>query len=192
MGRDALDRGDYREASLVFESILSLFPQSRTAHIGLGVAYHLQYWDSSTGDDFLLAYPGALEIEYVYLLERGPRDLDALRQAIDQYKQVLAIEPGNSYAQNNLGVALAELHQPEQAEQTLREALRVSNRDFTMFNLGLLLTRRYVSAPDETQHAEQETAFRTEALSLMQAYLRQIPHDTVAVQYLKELQEALP
>ena len=175
--------GDYREAALVFESILSLFPQSRTAHIGLGVAYHLQYWDSGPGDDFLLAYPGALEFEYMYLLERGPRDVDALRRAIDQYQQVLDVEPGNSYAKNNLGVALAELQQSEQAERALRESLRLSERDFTMFNLGLLLARKHALTYDEAQRA----TLKTEALALINAYLHQIPHDAVAVQYVEEL-----
>jgi len=183
LGRDALDRGDYREAALVFESILSLFPQSRTAHIGLGVAYHLQYWDSSPGDDFLLAYPGALEVEYIYLLERGPHDLGALRRAIDQYQQVLNVEPGNSYARNNMGVALAELQQAEQAEHALRESLRLSERDFTMFNLGLLLARKQARIQDPTQR----TRLKTEALALMNTYLQHIPHDPVAAQYVEEL-----
>ena len=183
LGRDALDRGDYREAALVFESILSLFPQSRTARIGLGVAYHLQYWDSSPGDDFLLAYPGALELEYTYLLERGPRDVDALRRAIDQYQQVLDVEPGNSYACNNIGVAWAELQQSEEAERALREALRLSERDFTMFNLGLLLVRK----SGMVQDSAQQLRVKTEALALMEQYLGQIPHDAVAAEYVKTL-----
>lgn len=187
LGRDALDRGDYREAALVFESILSLFPQSRTARVGLGVAYHLQYWDSAPGDDFLLAYPGSLELEYLYLLERGPRDVDALRQAIEQYRQVLDVAPGNSYAGNNLGVALAELRQAAEAERAFREALRVAGRDFTMFNLGVLLTRKAAITHD----ASEKIQVQTEALRLITRYLHQSPHDTVAAQYAGELQERI-
>jgi predicted Zn-dependent protease len=182
--RDALDRGDYREASLLFETILSLFPQSRTAHIGLGVAYHLQYWDSSPGDDFLLAYPGALEVEYMYLLQRGAQDMDALQRAISEYQTVLAVEPGNAYARNNLGVALAELNCQTEAAAMLRESLHLSERDFTMFNLGLLLSRQYRSSGRDT--------LRQEAMRFIKAYIKQIPHDHVAVRYLKELQRSDP
>jgi Zn-dependent protease with chaperone function len=185
LGRDALDRGDYREAALVFEAILSLFPHSRTAQIGLGVAYHLQYWDSAPGDDYLLAYPGALELEYLYLLERGPRDLDALYRARDLYQQALAAEPGNSYAHNNLAVALAELGQAEQAEHTLREALRISAQDFTMFNLGLVLVRQAAVAVD----AERKATLQAEALALLTNYLQLIPHDQVAAEYVRALHE---
>ncbi len=182
LGREALDRGDYQEASLIFETILSLFPQSRTAHIGLGVAYHLQYWDSAPEDDFLLAYPGALEIEYMYLINRGPRNFDALQRAVDEYHGVLSVEPGNAYANNNLGVALAEFNQWEEAEKILRESLRLSHRDFTLFNLALLLRQKYL----ETQRDE----IKREAIDLMKQYLQLIPHDQVAMKYLEELESA--
>lgn len=179
-GREALDQGNYREAALIFETLLSLFPQSRTAHIGMGVAYHLQYWDSTPGDDFLLAYPGALELEYMYLIERRPRDLNALNRAIHEYQTVLDIEPGNVYATNNLGVALAEFSRQEEAEKVLRESQRLSNRDFTFFNLALLLRQKYL----ETQQAD----IKHEAIRLMKSYLQLTPHDHVAMQYLEELE----
>lgn len=180
LGREALDRGDYREAQLIFETLLSLFPQSRTARVGLGVAYHLQYWDSIPGDDFLLAYPGALELEYMYLLERSPRDVDALQRAIQAYQTVLAAEPGNAYACNNLGVALAEVNRAEEAETTLREALRLSNRDFTRFNLAVVLHQKY--------RTTQQNALKPEILKLLKTYLNAIPHDQVARRYLQELE----
>ena len=181
-GREALDQGNYREASLIFETILSLFPQSRTAHIGLGVAYHLQYWDSTPGDDYLLAYPGALEIEYTYLIERRPRDLDALQRAIHEYRSVLDLEPGNAYANNNLGVALAEFDRQEEAEKVFRESQRLSNRDFTLFNLALLLRQKYLDT--------QQPDIKHEAIKLMKHYLQLTPHDQVAMQYLEELEAA--
>jgi predicted Zn-dependent protease len=183
-GREALDRGDYREASLLFETIISLFPQSRAARIGLGVASHLQYWDSAPGDDFLLAYPGALELDYMFLLERGPRDFDALQRAVDEYRTVLESEPGNAYASNNLGVALAELNRPAEAEATLREALRLANRDFTMFNLALLLYQKLL----DTQQRE----VKEEALALLKDYLESMPEDEVARDYFEQLESALP
>ena len=101
-GREALDRGNYQEASLIFDSILPLFPQSRTARIGMGVAYHSQYWDSSPADDFFLAYPGALEFENLQLLRVSPEEFK-LEEAIEEYRVVLSLEPGNKYAVNNLG-----------------------------------------------------------------------------------------
>ncbi len=179
-GREALDRGDYREASLVFESILSLFPQSRTAHIGLGVARHLQYWDSSQNDDFLLAYPGALELEHLQLL-RGRPDFQTLEQALDEYRLVLTLEPGNKYAVNNLGVALAELKRFDEAETVLREALRLdATQDFMVFNLALTLYQQDQQNPRaETKH---------EALTLLQQYLRSVPDDPVAQAYFQALQ----
>ncbi|MCP4711066.1 MAG: tetratricopeptide repeat protein, partial [Planctomycetes bacterium] len=137
-------------------SILSLFPQSRTAHIGLGVAYHLHFWDSSRGDDFLLAYPGALEIENIQLL-RGTPDLQMLEQAVEEYRRVLAIEPGNKYASNNLGVALAELHRSQEAEDVLREALRLDSQDFVLFNLGLVLYQKYQNGQQSETKAEAIT-----------------------------------
>lgn len=181
-GRAALDQGNYQEASLIFESILSLFPQSRTARIGLGVAYHLQYWDSSQGDEFLLAYPGALELENIQLL-RGTPDWTMLQQAVDQYRQVLSVEPGNKYATNNLGVALAELSQIEEAETVLREALRVDTQDFILFNLALVLYRKYQEAP--------ESSLKEEVLTLLQQYVQLAPSDQVAVQYLEKLKPDL-
>jgi predicted Zn-dependent protease len=180
LGREALDQGNYQEASLIFETILSLFPQSRTAHIGLGVARHLQYWDSTRGDDFLLAYPGALELEYIYLIQRSPRNLQALQQAIDEYRAVLSIEPGNVYANNNLGVALAEFNRSEEAEHVLRESLRLCPEDFILFNLALLLRQKYL----DTQQLE----IKQESIVLMKHYLQLTPHDQVAVEYLKELE----
>ena len=182
LGRDALDQGNYQEAALIFETLLSLFPQSRTAHIGLGVAYHLQYWDSTPGDDFLLAYPGALEIEYTYLLERRPRDLDALQRAIDEYQAVSSVEPGNVYAQNNLGVALAEFNRMEDAEKTLRESLRLGNRDFTCFNLAMVLRQKYLTT--------QQVEIKHEAMILLKQYLQLTPQDQVARKYLEELETA--
>ncbi len=176
-GREALDRGNYQEASLIFETILSLFPQSRTGRIGLGVAYHLQYWDSSQRDDFLLAYPGALEIENLQLL-RGSPDLQTLHQAIEEYRTVLSMEPGNKYAVNNLGVALAELHQMEEAEKVLRESLRLDTQDFILFNLALVLLQKY----QETRQSD----LKHEAIELIKHYLRLMPHDHVAVKYLEE------
>ena len=177
-GRAALDRGNYQEASLIFESIVSLFPQSRTARIGLGVAYHLQYWDSSQGDEFLLAYPGALELENIQLL-RGAPDWMMLQQAVTQYRQVLSAEPGNKYAANNLGVALAELSQITEAETVLREALRVDTQDFILFNLALVLYRKYQQMP--------EVILKEEVVTLLTQYLRLAPSDQVAVQYLEKL-----
>lgn len=179
-GRDALDQGNYQEASLIFESILSLFPQSRTARIGLGVAYHLQYWDSSEGDKFLLAYPGALELENIQLL-RGRPDWMMLQQAIAEYRQVLAVEPGNKYAANNLGVALAELSQVKEAETTLREALRVDAQDFIVFNLALVLYQKYQETP--------QPAIKEEVVSLLRQYLQSAPSDQVAGQYLQILEQ---
>jgi predicted Zn-dependent protease len=181
LGRDALDQGNYAEASLVFETLLSLFPQSRTAHIGLGVARHLQYWDSMLGDDFLLAYPGALELEYMYLINRRPRDLQALQHASNEYRGVLDVEPGNVYANNNLGVALAEFRRYEEAERVLRESLRLSTQDFTLFNLALLLRQKYLNT--------QQLELKHEATTLMQHYLQLTPQDQVAVEYLKELEQ---
>jgi Flp pilus assembly protein TadD len=106
------------------------------------VAYHLQYWDSSEGDQFLLAYPGALELENIQLL-RGKPDWNMLQQAITEYRQVLDVEPGNKYAANNLGVALAELRQVTEAEATLREALRVDTQDFILFTSAWCLYQSY-------------------------------------------------
>jgi tetratricopeptide (TPR) repeat protein len=178
LGREALDRGDYKEASLIFESILSLFPQSRTAHIGLGVAYHLHYWDSSQGDDFLLAYPGSLEFENIQRLRRKP-DFEMLQRAIEEYQSVLSIEPGNKYASNNLGVALAELSRLGEAEEVLRETLRVDSQDFTLFNLGLVLHQKYQKT--------QQPKFKNEAIALIQHYLELAPYDQVAADYLQKL-----
>ena len=180
LGRDALDKGNYQEASLIFETILSLFPQSRTAHIGRGVAYHQRYWDSMPGDDFLLAYPGALEIEFMYLIERRPRDHQALRQAMTEYRTVLDFEPGNAYAHNNLGVALAELARYQEAEQVLRESLRVYQKDFVVFNLALVLRHQYLET--------QQTELKQEAITLMRHYLEMTPQDQVAMKYLQELE----
>ncbi len=176
-GRKALDRGNYEEASLIFETIQSLFPQSRTARIGLGVAYHLRYWDSSEGDDFLLAYPGSLELENLQLL-RGAPDWQTLHQAIEEYREVLSMEPGNKYAANNLGVALAELDQSEEAEHVLRESLRLDTQDFIQFNLALVLYQKYA----KTQHVE----LKREAVTLLKQYLQITPQDHVAGEYLKK------
>ncbi len=177
-GRTALDNGSYQEAALVFESIISLFPQSRTARIGLGVAYHLQFWDSSPGDDFLLAYPGSLELEHLQLL-RGRPDYQTLEQAVEEYRQVQAFEPGNKYAANNLGVALAELQRLDEAETVLREALRVDVQDFVLFNLALVLHRQYKNT--------QQSKLQNEVIDLLKRYLVLAPSDEVAQQYLQEL-----
>lgn len=179
-GREALDLGDHETASLVFEMILSIFPQSRAAHIGLGAAYHIQFWQSVPSDDFLLAYPGELEIERLPI--RPPRipNWDALYRAIEEYRRVLAMEPGNKYAANNLGVALAELNQLEEAENVLRESLRLDTQDFVLFNLALVLHQKY----QETQQPE----LKQEAVALIKQYLRLMPHDQVAVEYLGELE----
>jgi len=179
-GREALDQGNHQEASMIFESILSLFPQSRTAHIGLGVAYHLQYWDSSPRDEFLLAYPGALELEHLQLL-RGSPNFQTLQQAVEEYRMVLSFEPGNKYAANNLGVALAELNQFAEAETVLREAQRLDPQDFILFNLALVLRQRY----QETQQRH----IQKEAVALLKQYLRLTPYDDVAVEYLQELEQ---
>lgn len=177
-GRTALDNGSYQEAALVFESILSLFPQSRTARIGLGVAYHLQYWDSGPGDDFLLAYPGNLELENLQLL-RGHPDYQSLEQAVEEYRQVQALEPGNTYAANNLGVALAELRRQDEAETILREALRLDTQDFILFNLALVLHQQYKNM--------QQSDVQKEAIELLKTYLELAPSDRVAQQYLQDL-----
>jgi len=179
-GRKALDDGNYEEAALIFESVLSLFPQSRTARIGLGVARHLKYWDSSQRNDFLLAYPGMLEIEQLQLL-RGQPDYQTLQQAIDAYREVLALEPGNKYAANNLGVAYAELRRFDEAEQTLREAVRLDSQDFILFNLALVLYEQY----ELTQRVEK----KYEATELLKHYLAIVPLDSVAQEYLRAFEQ---
>lgn len=179
-GRKALDDGNYEEAALIFESLLSLFPQSRTARIGLGVARHLKYWDSSSRNDFLLAYPGMLEIEQLQLL-RGQPDYQTLQQAIDAYREVLSHEPGNKYAANNLGVAFAELRQFDEAEQTLREAVRLDAQDFILFNLALVLYEQY--------HQTQQPEKKREALEFLRQYLADAPSDQIAIEYLQKFEQ---
>jgi Flp pilus assembly protein TadD len=120
----------------------------------------------------------------MYLLQRGSQDIDALQRAIDEYRTVLAVEPGNAYARNNLGVALAELNRQTEAAAMLRESLRLSERDFTMFNLGLLLLQQYRKSGQDT--------LRQEAMRFIKAYVKQMPHDRVAVRYLEELQGSHP
>jgi tetratricopeptide (TPR) repeat protein len=102
-----------------------------------------------------------------------------LQQAVEQYRQVLSEEPGNKYAANNLGVALAELGQIKEAETALREALRVDTQDFILFNLALVLYRKYQETP--------EPSLREEVLALLQQYVQLAPSDQVAVQYLEKL-----
>lgn len=179
-GRKALDDGNYEEAALIFESLLSLFPQSRTARIGLGVARHLKYWDSGPRNDFLLAYPGMLEIEQLQLL-RGQPDYQTLQQAIDAYREVLSQEPGNKYAANNLGVAYAELRRFDDAERTLREAVRLDAQDFVLFNLALVLDQQY----QLTYQLEK----KQDAIAFLQQYLALVPSDKVAIEYLQAFEQ---
>lgn len=180
LGREALDDNKYQKASFIFETILSLFPQSRSARIGLGVAYHLRYWNSSPEDGFLLAYPGAMELEQLQLLRPGKPDMHMLQRAIEQYRLVLAEEPGNLYAINNIGVALAELNQQDDAEKSLRESLRVGQKDFILFNLALVLRQKYSE--------KKQPEIKEEAVVLLRQYLQFAPHDQLAKQYLEELE----
>ena len=104
-----------------------------------------------------------------------------MQQAIDAYREVLSHEPGNKYAANNLGVAFAELRQFDEAEQTLREAVRLDAQDFILFNLALVLYEQY--------HQTQQPEKKREALEFLRQYLAVAPSDQIAIEYLQKFEQ---
>lgn len=182
-GIKALERGDYQTASLVFESILSILPQSSAARLGLGIARHLEYWASIGQDDFLISYVEEIELDLLDLLVRGEDtegNLITLGKAEQAYRAVLELEPGNSHAHNNLGVVFAEVGRFDEAESAFREALRIESfGDIPIFNLGLLFEIRY--------RRTQQTLYRDQAVHYLQKYLKLHPKDPVAKEHLDKL-----
>jgi len=182
-GVKALGLGDYETASVIFESILSILPQSSAARLGFGIAKHLEYWSSAGQDDFLISYVEELEPDLTDLLVRGeekPGNLAALRKAEEAYRAVLESQPGNFHARNNLGVVFAETDRFDEAESAFLEALRIQGlSDLPLFNLGLLFQIRYGKTGEGKD--------RELAVQYLQKYLEIHPEDPVAREHLDKL-----
>lgn len=182
-GVKALERGDYETASVIFESVLSILPQSSVARLGLGIARHLEYWSSTKQDDFLISYVEEIELDLVKLLVRGEEKRGnwvALKKAEEAYKAVLEQEPGNPHAHNNLGVVFAETDRLDEAESAFLKALHIQEKsDFPIFNLGLLFEIRYQKT--------REVRYRDQALEYFQKYLQANPQDPVVKEHLDKL-----
>jgi Zn-dependent protease with chaperone function len=182
-GVKALERGDYETASVIFESILSILPQSSAARLGLGIARHLEYWSSTQPDDFLISYVEEVELDLMNLLVRGEEKSGnwvALKKAEEAYRAVLEQEPGNPHAHNNLGVVFAETDRLDEAESAFLKALHIQEkRDFPVFNLGLLFEIRYQKT--------REARYRDQALEYFRKYLQTNPQDPVAKEHLDKL-----
>lgn len=134
----------WRDTKSLFKHIVSVAPDSRTAH------YNLGYLLASQGkfDEAIKHYHEAIridpdDVEALINLSNVLKSQGKLEEAIGHYRRALRINPTYSIAHNALGVALARQGKIDEAIGHFREALRIDPTNPTNAwvhaNLGNLL-----------------------------------------------------
>jgi tetratricopeptide (TPR) repeat protein len=89
-----------------------------------------------------LSVPGDFPADFYILRGDLQLELDQTKEAAGSYFTVVASEPGNVYAQCNLGLCLRRLERWEQAAEALQAVLKFDpHRDEVRINLGDCLLR---------------------------------------------------
>jgi predicted Zn-dependent protease len=134
LGTRALAADDHRTAAQHFEVFLGVFPDSPSGRSNLGVALHRQAlaalghgarFRKTTDID---PRSGARKIELRAAAEAKPDQADAhlLREAVNEYRAVLAEDAAYAPALTNLGAALDDLKDHKGARAVLERAVRLS------------------------------------------------------------------
>jgi tetratricopeptide (TPR) repeat protein len=107
------ENGKLAEAIEHLEKAVQLNPGSIKSHFALADACSAQYIDSPNTDSG----------EFIAANDR------LIYRAIGEYKAVLAIEPTNTQALNNIGQIYRRLAKPKDAELYFRESLKIDAKD---------------------------------------------------------------
>lgn len=114
LGKQKLDKGQYQDAALEYETALEVNPNCMEAHQGLGVVYEyndkgVRYGDGFRIEKSVFHYEKALMLnpnlaEVVFNISVLYSQLGKVDDAIRLYLRLIRIEPNNSQAHYNLAV----------------------------------------------------------------------------------------
>ncbi|MFI5288154.1 MAG: tetratricopeptide repeat protein [Polyangia bacterium] len=138
----SLGSGDYDAAIGRFEVFLGVFPDSTAARSNLGVALHRKALtalvpstrfrrstdiDPNSRARKIELHAGAPQV--AGLKKEAEIDQRLLRQAIDEYRATLEVDPSYAKAQINLGAALDDLKDRRGARAALERAVRMAPKE---------------------------------------------------------------
>ncbi|UCG02037.1 MAG: tetratricopeptide repeat protein [Candidatus Heimdallarchaeota archaeon] len=144
LGQTLLDKKDYKRSILIYQEILSRFPQSHHAQYGLGVAYHANEDWKKALEEYQKAIP-------LFRPEKPPQSLfinmGRVLKNLRQNKEAIdALYRAKKYGKPTLEISLllAELflesNRPDRAKRALEDAIRIEkNNPVIRFYLGLTL-----------------------------------------------------
>ncbi|MEO1257361.1 MAG: tetratricopeptide repeat protein [Bacteroidota bacterium] len=103
LGIVRIDQGRHEDAMALFEKTLSLHPANAEAHKRMGMILHVRGDVKNAVEKYEKALElGSQGLEIQMLLGNGYRDLGDHDKAKDYFKKVLAADPENKEAKNNL------------------------------------------------------------------------------------------
>lgn len=143
-GRAALAEGRFDDALRIFDSVLSVFPNSQSARLNFGAALHGSFrangGSSGTALDLLLAENLEPRWNQSLRLRGAKKEFDPsfLRRAVTAYEAILARDPDNVLARNNLAAAYLDEARVDPAIEQLKVAAeREIPSPVVLKNLGI-------------------------------------------------------
>lgn len=160
VARDASDRGDIAGLVLAGERAIALEPSRFEGYVGIGTLLARSASPSglaSAGDFFArgaVHFPTSSVLFYnwgiAHALQGNPEE------AIENFRKVLSLDPGNREARENLAGMLAQAGRLEEAAALYRQAIAASPGDA---DLHVLLAQTWIAmGQDEAARTELATA----------------------------------
>ncbi|UCE12462.1 MAG: tetratricopeptide repeat protein [Candidatus Heimdallarchaeota archaeon] len=144
LGQSFLDQKEFKQAILVYEELLSRFPESQHAQYGLGVAHHANNEWQKALDAYQTALPlfrpGKPPQTLFINMARVYKNLDRKKEAIDTLYQA------KKYGKTTLEIILllaelfVEIERPDRAKRALEDGILIDKENPVIhFYLGLTL-----------------------------------------------------
>ena len=175
LGAALRKQGKMEEALSEYSRALSIDPESKTAHFGLGILFAEQ----GNAQRALQEYQRALDIDPTYAevsLNMGAlyMRMGETEKAIEQYKHAIKVVPYFPQAHFNLGVAYAKSGSPRRALESYEQAIALEPSFVAArINLGIVYYER-----QRTEEAAQQ----------FEAVLRYDPNNQRALSALQQIQ----
>ena len=160
--RDASDRGDIGGLILAGERAITLDPARFEGYAGIGTLLARSGSPAglaASGDFFArgtVHFPGSAVLAYNWGITHALQGNPEL--AIEKFRQVLSLDPGNREAQENLAGMLAQSGRLEEAAALYRQAIAAAPGDA---DLHVLLAQTWIAmGQDEAARAELAAALK--------------------------------
>jgi tetratricopeptide (TPR) repeat protein len=200
-------QGKVEEALVLYERAVEADPDNVLAHTNLGSAYRSLGRFDDAERHYRIALQAGPDKTALYNLANLLQAREEYSQAIDRYREALAIDANDPRIHNNLGNALFSSGDLDAAEQHFRAATRIAPKYYrAYYNLGVVLQERgsldeaialyqtalgiepdYASAHRNLASALRAVDEREQALHHYRRALELDPDDVESRQGLREL-----